>query len=304
MIGKMKTKQLKAISVLLSIIALYITIIGCKSQNKHNHPIQVQTATQATTIKNKNIEAYNDNNHTFDHYDDYDEECDIPISDPLEKWNRIWFHFNDFLYMRIAKPVYTGYKAITPKALRIGVNNFFNNIQTPIRVINSLLQGKAGQAWVEFGRFIINSTVGLGGFINVAKKDKPRIPVDIQTADFGHTLSIWGFGEGFFIIWPVLGPSTVRDTFGMAGDIAMGPFFWLVEPIGIVPTLDSASSSIAFISKEYGITGDLYLNFNDLDSVLIPYESITKSAIEPYIALRDAYVKFRRDKKKICKIQP
>lgn len=78
----------------------------------------------------------------------------------------------------------------------------------------------------------MNTTAGFGGVFDVAKQSKPLIPVDNRDADFGQTLGVWGFGEGIYLVWPVVGPSTVRDTVGLAGDWTTSAFFWISEPIG------------------------------------------------------------------------
>lgn len=218
-------------------------------------------------------------NATFEDYDE--DENSEEIADPLEGWNRFWFAFNDILLLDIIKPVYKGYTYITPEVFRAGLRNFLYNIQMPIRLANSLLQGRFGQAGVEFDRFLVNSTVGLGGLIDVAKRNKPLVEVSDRAADFGQTLATWGVGEGFYLVWPLIGPSTVRDTFGTVGDYAASPFFWAAEPVGPVPFWPVLATN----------TG---LRFNDMGSVINAYEAVTKGAIEPYIAVRDAYVKYRR----------
>lgn len=127
----------------------------------------------------------------------------------------------------------------------------------------------------------MNTTAGFGGVFDVAKQSKPLIPVDNRDADFGQTLGVWGFGEGIYLVWPVVGPSTVRDTVGLAGDWTTSAFFWISEPIGP-------------LDFEPALAASLGLRFNDMGTVISTYESLKKSAVEPYIAARDAYVKYRR----------
>ena len=199
----------------------------------------------------------------------------------MEGWNRFWFGFNDVLLLKVVKPVYTGYTYITPSPVRTGLSNAFHNIQMPIRFLNCVLQGRFGEAWIEVGRFVVNTTAGFGGVFDVAKQSKPLIPVDNRDADFGQTLGVWGFGEGIYLVWPVVGPSTVRDTVGLAGDWTTSAFFWISEPIGP-------------LELEPALAASLGLRFNDMGTVISTYESLKKSAVEPYIAARDAYVKYRR----------
>ena len=173
------------------------------------------------------------------------------------------------------------YTYITPSPVRTGLSNAFHNIQMPIRFLNCVLQGRFGEAWIEVGRFVVNTTAGFGGVFDVAKQSKPLIPVDNRDADFGQTLGVWGFGEGIYLVWPVVGPSTVRDTVGLAGDWTTSAFFWISEPIGP-------------LEFEPALAASLGLRFNDMGTVISTYESLKKSAVEPYIAARDAYVKYRR----------
>ena len=215
-----------------------------------------------------------------DAFEDYDDDTQL-IADPFESWNRFWFGFNDILLLQIIKPVYTGYTYVMPQEFRSGLSNFLHNLQMPIRFINSVLQGEFAQATVEMGRFIVNSTVGMGGFIDVTKDKKVLVPINPREADFGQTLATWGVGEGFYLVLPFFGPSTARDTVGLAGDYAASPLFWAVEPVGPV---DLGSAMAATVG----------LRFNDMGSAINTYEALTKSAVEPYIAAREAYVKYRR----------
>ncbi|MBG3877020.1 VacJ family lipoprotein [Desulfovibrio oxamicus] len=208
--------------------------------------------------------------------DDYDTNNEDMVADPLENWNRMWFAVNDVLLLKVIKPVHKGYVAVTPDELRSGVRNFFHNLAFPIRFLNCLLQGKPNEAGVEMGRFIINSTVGMAGFIDVAKKDKPIVEPDKE--DFGQTLGAWGAGEGFYIVWPLIGPSTLRDSVGLAGDYLADPFGYMVDG-----------------STEY-IAGRGYGEFNKADEVISGYETVTKSAVEPYTSVRNAYIQMRRAK--------
>ena len=216
-----------------------------------------------------------------DEFEDYGEDDEEPIADPWEPWNRFWFDFNDTLLLKVIKPVYNGYDAIMPDPFQRGLSNFHYNLKAPIRIVNRLLQGEFAQMWVEIGRFMVNSTLGCGGLFDVVSQKKVLVPYSDKGADFGTTLATWGFGEGIYIVWPFLGPSTVRDTFGMAGDEAASPFFWGSRPIGPVHVWATT-------------TTDLTLRQNDIGRKIETYESLVNSAVEPYSAVRDAYVKSRR----------
>lgn len=208
--------------------------------------------------------------------DDYDTSNEDMVADPLEGWNRMWFAVNDALLLKVIKPVHQGYVAVTPDELRSGVRNFFHNLGFPLRFLNCLLQGKPREAGVEMGRFIINSTVGMAGFIDVAKKDKPVVEPDKE--DFGQTLGVWGAGEGFYIVWPLIGPSTLRDSVGLAGDYLAEPFGYMVD-----------DQAVYLGARAYG-------EFNKADEAIAGYEAVTKSAVEPYTSVRNAYIQLRRSK--------
>jgi phospholipid-binding lipoprotein MlaA len=196
------------------------------------------------------------------------------ISDPLEPINRIFFHFNDKLYFWFLKPVSSAYKAVVPKPARIGVKNFFSNLAFPIRFVNCILQAKFDGAGYEVGRFLTNSILGLGGFINVADK---HFNMKAYDEDLGQTLGAYGLGNGFYINWPVLGPSTFRDTIGDVGDYFLDPVYY------------------ADLDTIYDISIKEYEKVNDT-SLSSDYEDLKKSAIDPYIAFRDAYFQYRRNK--------
>jgi phospholipid-binding lipoprotein MlaA len=198
------------------------------------------------------------------------------IADPLEPVNRAFFHFNDKLYFWIFKPVATGYKTILPEDGRVGVRNFFSNFTTPIRLVNCLLQARFKGAGNETVRFFINTTYGLGGFLDTAKKE---FKIEKQEADFGQTLGVWGMGPAFYIHWPVLGPSTLRETVGYAGDTFLDVRTYLPGRFLIV------NMSAWVLDK-----------VNETSLTLGEYESLKKGALDPYIALREAYSQHRQNK--------
>jgi len=201
------------------------------------------------------------------------------IADPLEPVNRAFFHFNDKLYFWVLKPVATGYKAVIPEDGRIGVHNFFSNVTTPVRLVNCLLQAKFKDAGNETARFALNTTLGIAGFFDPAKK---TFKIDKQEADFGQTLGIWGIGTAFYIDWPILGPSNVRDTVGYVGDLAFDPRTYV---------------AYYFLTAEIVNTGTWTLDkVNETSLTLGEYENLKKAALDPYIALREAYSQYRQNK--------
>jgi len=202
-----------------------------------------------------------------------EEAPEATLSDPIEPWNRAMYVFNDNLYMHVLKPATKAYNAVLPEGVRVTVKNFFNNVDMPVRLANAILEGNVKAAGVELTRFTVNSTLGLAGFVDVARD---KFKIEPQDKDLGVTFGKWGLGEGFYIVWPFLGPSTLRDSIGTAGD----DFFF--TPVSYVsPTIDA-----------FGITS--YQYFNNASLQLGEYEELRNSALEPYSALKNAYFQYRR----------
>ena len=211
----------------------------------------------------------------FDAFGEFDQEfaaASIQVADPLEPLNRTIFIFNDALYFWVLKPLATGYNFILPEVARRGVRNFFSNLLTPIRLVNCALQGKGNAAIYEGSRFVINTTVGILGFWDAAQD---LYDIEISNEDLGQTLGAYGMGNGFFLVWPVLGPSSLRDSVGFLGDLYLNPITYI------------DSDSLA-----YGV--GFYRRFNDLSLRIGDYEAIKQAAVDPYIAIRDGYIQFRR----------
>lgn len=143
--------------------------------------------------------------------------------DPWEGWNRSVQSFNDKLDDYVMKPVARGYKKVTPEFVDSGVTNFFSNIDDINVLINDLLQFKLAQTGMDTGRFLVNTTTGLGGFVDVASKlDLPK-----HHEDLDQTLGAWGVPSGPYVVIPLLGPSTPRGVVGLAGDGATNPIYWI-----------------------------------------------------------------------------
>lgn len=207
-------------------------------------------------------------------YLDYLDEEEDQISDPLEPINRVFFTFNDKLYFWLLKPVAKGFSVAVPEGIRISVRNFFDNVATPIRLVNSLLQFKFKPAGNELLRFGVNTSIGLLGFFDVAKD---QMGIKMKDEDFGQTLGTWGLGQGFYITWPILGPSSLRDSVGYAGD-------YFLDPINYIDTeIDRYAIKI----------GD---KVNRTSLVIGDYEEIKKDAMDPYSAIRDIYHQYRKSK--------
>jgi phospholipid-binding lipoprotein MlaA len=211
----------------------------------------------------------------YDDYDDNDwyEEYHEYLPDPLEPINRAFFVFNDRLYFWVLKPVATGYKTVVPEKARISVRNFFTNLAFPVRFVNCLLQGKVEGAAEELGSFLLNSIGGMGGFFDIAGAAGVRK----YDEDFDQSLAVYGFGPGFYIHWPVLGPSTLRGTVGKTGDLFLDPLSYYGE------------YWYAPWSRGLNVVNDTSLRIGD-------YEALKRAALDPYVALRDAYYQNRLKK--------
>jgi len=194
--------------------------------------------------------------------------------DPLEGINRGIYKFNDVTDKAIFKPVATAYKAVAPTAVRTGVNNFFGNLGMITTVLNDLLQFKFAYAFTDAGRFVINSTFGLAGFIDLASRDK----IEKRKEDFGQTLGHWGVGSGAYLVLPFLGPSSLRDTTGLIVDSATSDPITYTRNIGEI-RLSNQLRAAQFIDKRTEL-----LVVNDL---------IDEASLDPYAFMRDAYLQKR-----------
>ncbi|SHJ79246.1 phospholipid-binding lipoprotein MlaA [Malonomonas rubra DSM 5091] len=215
-----------------------------------------------------------------DFADDFDNEFDdagdveeILISDPLEPLNRGFFWFNDKLYFYLMKPVARGYRLILPQSARIAVGNAFYNVATPVRAANDVMQFKFKSLATELYRFIVNSTVGLGGLFDPAAKLAGVEKVDDE--DFGQTLGYYGTGHGFYLVLPVIGPSSARDAVGSLVDTFADPIRY-----ANITTLEY-----------YGVKSFRVVNSLSLDRDT--YEGIVRDSLDPYLFVRAAYAQRR-----------
>ena len=195
------------------------------------------------------------------------------IADPIEPVNRGIFYVNDKLYRWVLKPVAKGYKYVMPEGVRISVRNFFFNLATPIRAANALLQGKIKDTGTELARFGINSTIGMAGLFDAAKD----FHLTRKDEDTGQTLGVYGLGNGFYLVLPILGPSSARDAVGLAGDSFLDPTTYLLSW--------EAALGMRFVRAQT----DLTFRINE-------YEELTDAAVDPYAAVKDVYIQSRAKK--------
>ena len=194
--------------------------------------------------------------------------------DPLEGMNRGIYKFNDVTDRAIFKPVATAYKAIAPTPVRKGFNNFFNNLGSITTVLNDLLQLKFANAFADAGRFVINSTFGLAGFIDVAGMDN----IPNRKEDFGQTLGFWGAGNGAYLVLPFLGSSSLRDTTGLVFDTVTSDPITYTHNIGQIRLHNQLRAS-QFIDKRTEL-----LDAKDI---------VDDASLDPYAFTRDAYLQRR-----------
>ncbi|MEJ6391064.1 MlaA family lipoprotein [Gymnodinialimonas ulvae] len=196
------------------------------------------------------------------------------VEDQYEERNRAAHELNVSLDRAVLGPSSDAYGSAIPEPVRTGVSNFASNLSQPGYVLNNLLQLRIGDAAQNTARFAINTTIGIGGLFDPAT----AIGLPAETTDFGETLHIYGFGEGDYIVHPVIGPSTTRDTVGMVVDFALNPLRHYVEtPESYVLTASSVASGL----------GSRYQFDGTIDSIL--YESA-----DSYAQLRSLYLQQRR----------
>ncbi len=203
------------------------------------------------------------------------------LFDPLSGYNEMMTTINDHFYEYLLRPTAQGYAYVVPEMARHGVSNFFENLFFPIRFVNNLLQLKLHNSWEETERFILNSTMGILGFRDVAGEE---LNIKAHDEDLGQTLGYYGVGSGFHVVLPLFGPSNVRDIVGLVGDAWLNPINYINEND---PDLFNSSGESLAVTAFY-IVNKTSLHVKE-------YDSFKKDAIELYPFLRNAY-ESRRNK--------
>ncbi len=195
------------------------------------------------------------------------------VYDPLEPINRAIFSFNNVADRIILEPVAKGYKKL-PSPLQSGISNFLSNLRAPLVVINQVLQGQGENAIQSTGRFLVNSTVGVFGLIDVAEK----IGLEEKEEDFGQTLATWGVGDGFYIVLPLFGPSNLRDTTGMVMTMVTDPInaYAVNEGEAWIVPMRTAANAVDQRSK-----------------IIDEVNALRDNAIDYYAAVRSSYYQNR-----------
>jgi phospholipid-binding lipoprotein MlaA len=192
-----------------------------------------------------------------------------PENDPWEAYNRKIHSFNMTVDKAIAQPVAKAYNAVVPEKPRHGVRNFFKNLAYPVTFLNLILQGKFEDSLTATGRFLMNSTVGVLGFVDVATK----VEIPKYDEDFGQTLAVWGWKDSRYLVMPVFGPYTVRDFLGQS-------FYGYFHPV-------------SYVAREYNNYIPMVVDLISLRAELMPLQAEVDAASDPYVLVRDVWLQNR-----------
>jgi len=197
---------------------------------------------------------------------------DVEEYDPWESFNEKMFNFNYNMDKYVLKPTAKGYNAVMPDMFQTMIDNAFTNLKMPVRFVNKVLQWKLLDASKEMGRFLINSTLGIGGLFDVARQEMGLEP---QKADFGQTLGVWGSGPGPYLVLPLLPPLTVRDGIGFGVDGTMNPLNYYIP----------------FWADQFGMMVGYTINNRSLNLDL--FQGIEESTVDLYSSVRNGYLQRR-----------
>ena len=198
------------------------------------------------------------------------------LRDPIEPVNRAIFGFNNALDIVLIEPAARLYNFILPSFARQGVTNFMRNLRAPLIFANNILQGQPKDAGVTVGRFIINTTAGVGGLFDVAGKIDG---MGYKPEDLGQTLAVWGMGDGFYLVLPLIGPSTLRDTAGMTAEAYADPLrIW---------SLKTGHDWMYY-------TRNVVEGFDNRARLVDAVDDLRRNSLDYYAAVRSAYAQKRQ----------
>jgi phospholipid-binding lipoprotein MlaA len=193
------------------------------------------------------------------------------VYDPIEPANRVIFTFNKYVDMVLVKPVAQAYDYVIPDPGKTAVSNVLNNLTMPVVFVNSVLQGDAENSFESLWSFILNTTFGIGGLFDFVGANTD---LTVNREDFGQTLGSWGLGSGPYLVLPLLGPSSIRDTFGIATDYAFDPYTYLDSDTAI--TIRTGLTIVDARYQTLALTDDIYEN-----------------SLDPYVTFRSGYAQRR-----------
>jgi len=196
------------------------------------------------------------------------------VYDPLESINRAIFSFNNVADKIILEPAAKGYRQL-PSPIQSGISNFLGNLKMPLVILNQFLQGQGGNAFQSTGRFVVNSTAGVFGIIDIADK----IGLEEKEEDFGQTLATWGVGDGFYIVLPIFGPSNLRDTGGMLLTLA-------TDPINAYAVREGEGEFILLRTSVNAV--------NQRSKIIDEVNALRDNSVDYYAAVRSSYYQNRK----------
>lgn len=191
-------------------------------------------------------------------------------NDPLEPLNRGMYFVNEGIDTLVLRPAAEAYRIFVPPEVRTGVRNVLGNLRTPVILVNDLLQGETYRAGETIGRFVLNTTLGVGGVFDVAA----RFGLPGHAEDFGQTLAVWGASEGPYLFIPILGPSNPRDLLGFGVDAASNPLTWVTGS----EFFDAATNSRIVLQ-----------GLDTREGLIEPLDAVRNSSLDPYATIRSAY---------------
>ncbi len=196
------------------------------------------------------------------------------IYDPIEPLNRAIFSFNNFADKIVLEPAAKGYRKL-PSPVQSGISNFLGNLKMPLVILNQLLQGQGSNAVESTGRFVVNSTVGVLGLVDVADK----MGLEEKEEDFGQTLATWGVGDGFYIVLPIFGPSNVRDTAGMA-------ITFITDPVNAYAISEGEAWVVPFRTATNAV--------DQRSKIIDEVNALRNNSVDYYAAVRSSYYQNRK----------
>lgn len=256
---------------LLCLLGLAAAAPSCVSKGKPPVPA-APTASLARSPAAKSSESQT----TPAEDEEFDEYAGAEVADPWEGFNRATFRFNDGLYTVLLRPLAKGYTTVLPEPARKGITNACTNVRYPVRLVNSALQGKFKRAGKETAMFAVNTVAGIGGLFRVS--DKIPSLADVPPEDTGQTFAVWGMGHGPYLVLPFLGPCTVRETVGLAGDYVLNPVHWGIfwNDGGDWKMIPPAVNTLQLLPEQLAL-----------------YDSSTENAVDPYLSARSFYIQNR-----------
>ncbi len=249
---------------------------------EQREPVLAQTPSQSQPAEDEFYDPFAKPGEALSEQEEYD---------PWEPFNSVMFEFNRKVDKYVVKPIAQVYNFILPDRVQVSVRNFFHNVRFVPRFVNNLAQGKVKGAGLELGRFVVNTTLGVAGFFDVAKD---RFHWQTPEEDSGQTLGVYGVGPGPYVVLPLLPPLTVRDAVGYVIDLALDPINWLVFPVVEVkgaPSLVAHKNRTTSTFAQLGTRVGQIVNERSLN--LETFEGVEEATLDLYTAVRNAYLQKR-----------